>query len=508
LELHRTKENGRRDEVMATIAQFLKRDEENQTNYLDLKNDGYWWFWYGGDVESHAWYLKLLSAVKPQAKETRGLVKYLVNNRKHASYWNSTRDTAYAIEAIAAYLKASGELAPEMEVEVMLDGKSLRKISINRDNLFAFDGTITVDAAGLATGAHEIELKRSGKGALYANAYLEVFSLEDFLPKAGLEVKVERHVYKLVPEDQSTAVPDSTGLVVTQKVEKFPTSERAGRHLADSRVRAAVAVGARRAPRPRARFAWGRGFGERDSGGAPPSVGVVGAVVAAASTESGWTGVRHLGGGAPGGGSIAGGAATLAAVATSGSAADLTGTLSDARLSNAIVSSQHMSGSVVDVIPRFAATSQLGMVSGITWWTFFTPQKTITVSQISMATQGNAASGLTLAKFGLYTFDETTATLVAKTTSDTALFNASYSVFTKSFDGSPANYTLNAGTRYAVAVLLVGTTMPTLVAANIPSAMPTITPRMHGWRSGQSDLLSTNTSFSVASGNPIWARLS
>jgi hypothetical protein len=147
--------------------------------------------------------------------------EFATGNRKHASYWNSTRDTAYAIEAIAAYLKASGELAPEMQVEVLLDGKSLRKISINRENFFAFDGTIVVDAGVLATGKHEIELKRSGKGALYANAYLEVFSLEDFLPKAGLEVKVERHVYKLVPEDKSTAVPDSTGLVVNQKVEKF-----------------------------------------------------------------------------------------------------------------------------------------------------------------------------------------------------------------------------------------------------------------------------------------------
>ena len=57
--------------------------------------------------------------MKPKDADTRGLVKYLVNNRKHATYWESTRDTAYAIEAIAAYFKASGEDAPEMEVEVL-----------------------------------------------------------------------------------------------------------------------------------------------------------------------------------------------------------------------------------------------------------------------------------------------------------------------------------------------------------------------------------------------------
>ncbi|MFD0892407.1 hypothetical protein KBB96_13340 [Luteolibacter ambystomatis] len=225
LELHRRKDAGRRDEVMQTIAQFAKRDDENQTHYLDLKNESYWWYWYGSDVEANAWYLKLLSAVKPKAPETRGLVKYLVNNRRHACYWNSTRDTAYAIEAIAAYLKASGELAPKMDVEVLLDGKSLRTVSIDRENLFSFDGTVIVDAAGLPTGRHTVELRRKGEGSLYGNVYLEVFSLEDFLRKAGLEVKVERHVYKLIPEENQTVVPDSTGLVVNQRVQKFRREE-------------------------------------------------------------------------------------------------------------------------------------------------------------------------------------------------------------------------------------------------------------------------------------------
>jgi len=225
LELHRTKDAKRRDEVMATIAQFLKRDDENKTDFLDVKSDGYWWFWYGSDLEANSWYLKLLSAVTPKAPETRGLVKYLINSRRHASYWNSTRDTAYAVEAIAGYLKASGELAPKMDVEVLLDGKSLRKVSIDKENLFSFDGRVQVEAAGITSGKHSVELRRTGGGALYGNAYLAVFSLEDFLRKAGLEVKVERHVYKLIRDEQQGIVPDSKGVAMAQREEKLQREE-------------------------------------------------------------------------------------------------------------------------------------------------------------------------------------------------------------------------------------------------------------------------------------------
>ena len=221
LEQHRKGDEARRDELMKMVSQFQKRDDENQTTYLDLKNENSWWYWYGSEVEANAWYLKLLAAVKPKAAETRGLVKYLVNNRKHATYWESTRDTAFAIEAIAAYFKASGEDAPEMDVEVLLDGKSLRKISINRENLFTFDGTVTLAGKDVTTGEHAVELRKSGKGALYANAYLEVFTLEDKLRAAGLEVKVRRKVWKLTALEKETEVPDATGLITKQQVERF-----------------------------------------------------------------------------------------------------------------------------------------------------------------------------------------------------------------------------------------------------------------------------------------------
>jgi hypothetical protein len=222
LEHHRKGDDARRDEVMKMVSQFLKRDAENQTAYLDVQNSNCWWNWYGSEVEAHAWYLKLLAAVKPNDPDTRGLVKYLVNNRKHATYWESTRDTAFAVEAIAAYFKASGEDVPEMEVEISLDGKSLRKVTIDRDNLFTFDGTVVLSGEAVTTGKHAIELKKSGrKGTLYANAYLEVFTLEDKLRAAGLEVKVQRKISKLVTLEKETEVPDATGLIAKQRVERF-----------------------------------------------------------------------------------------------------------------------------------------------------------------------------------------------------------------------------------------------------------------------------------------------
>jgi hypothetical protein len=218
LEHHRRGDRARRDEVMKMIAQFIKRDAENQTCYLELKNSSYWWNWYGSGIEAHACYLKLLSSVMPEHADTRGLAKYLINNRKHASYWESTRDTAFAVEALADYFKASGENLPAMKVEVLLNGKSLKKVSIDHENLFSFDGTVTLSGEDLAAGRHDLEIRREGGGVVYANAYLEVFTLEERLRAAGLEVKLSRRVSKQIEGDELRDVPNVVGQVVHQNV--------------------------------------------------------------------------------------------------------------------------------------------------------------------------------------------------------------------------------------------------------------------------------------------------
>ena len=221
LAMHKIGKIKERDMLLRNIEQFLVTDDENQTAYLDLGNKGYWWYWYGSEFEAQAYYLKLLCVAKPKSTQASGLVKYLINNRKHATYWSNTRDTAICIEAIADYIRATGEDEPDMTVEILLNGKKVKEVEINKANLFSFDNKLVLIGDAVDTGEHTVEFRKKGKGPLYFNAYLTNFTLEDFITKAGLEVKVERNYYKLTPEEKTIKNVGARGQALDQKVEKF-----------------------------------------------------------------------------------------------------------------------------------------------------------------------------------------------------------------------------------------------------------------------------------------------
>lgn len=191
----------------------------------------------------------------------------------------------------------------------------------------------------------------------------------------------------------------------------------------------------------------------------------------------------------------------VGAVATSVSASDITsGILPDARLSSAVALHSQINttlgqaAGVIDTIPRTTCAAGVTAAAGQALIAFFTPTATITVSQIAMSNgTGAAAAGLTLARMGIYTYTEGgTATLVARTASDTTLFAAANTTYTRSLDttgGYPATYTLNAGTRYGVAYICVGTTQPQMVGRAVPVSVGVLSPRLSGGSStGLSDL--------------------
>jgi Major tropism determinant N-terminal domain len=166
---------------------------------------------------------------------------------------------------------------------------------------------------------------------------------------------------------------------------------------------------------------------------------------------------------------------------------------------------------VVDVYPR-TGNSNATVTSGTAYLTFFTPMWNATISSLSIVSANTIASGTSLARLGLYVFDGTTATLVARTASDTSLLSTANTVFTRalsSVGGFPETYTLQAGTRYALGFIFVGSTPGTVYTAfaALPAAISSLAPRVGGAVPLQSDLPATGTSFTSTTVIP-WGRLS
>ena len=165
------------------------------------------------------------------------------------------------------------------------------------------------------------------------------------------------------------------------------------------------------------------------------------------------------------------------------------------------------SATAIDVFPRFTPIGNCGQTTGQAVVTYFTPTENMTVTQITFVGSTTASSGLTLARFGLY--DGTT--LLARTASDTTLFNTASTVYTRSFDtagGYPSSVNLVAGTRYAVGVIQVGTTMGSLQGSKATQQTLSLSPQIMGRTTGQTDLPTATPTATTNLADVLFARLS
>jgi uncharacterized protein YfaS (alpha-2-macroglobulin family) len=157
--------------------------------------DGIYWRWSDGGVEATAFALRALLAIDPQNKLIEPVTNWLIKNRRGAQ-WNSTRDTAIVVLAMNDYLRASGELKPELEYELLVNGSSIAKKKISGADVFSAPSRFAVDGK-LIKDANEIRIKRkSGDGPIYFAAEAKFFSLEEPIAPAANEIFVKREYYK------------------------------------------------------------------------------------------------------------------------------------------------------------------------------------------------------------------------------------------------------------------------------------------------------------------------
>jgi uncharacterized protein YfaS (alpha-2-macroglobulin family)/tetratricopeptide (TPR) repeat protein len=158
--------------------------------------DGIYWRWSDGGVEATAFALRALLTIDPQNKLVEPVTNWLIKNRRGAQ-WNSTRDTAIVVLAMNDYLRASGELKPELEYELLVNGSSVAKKKISGADVFNAPSRFAIDAK-LIKDANEIRIKRkSGSGPIYFAAEAKFFSLEEPIAPAANEIFVKREYYKL-----------------------------------------------------------------------------------------------------------------------------------------------------------------------------------------------------------------------------------------------------------------------------------------------------------------------
>ena len=173
---------------------------------------------------------------------------------------------------------------------------------------------------------------------------------------------------------------------------------------------------------------------------------------------------------------------------------------------------EHNSATSLDIPTRTDVNATTALTTNITYFSFFTATEALTVSNISFSSGSTPASGVSLVRFGLYTFDGTTATLVARTNNDSSRFTVANTIYTAALDstgGFPTTYNLVAGTRYAVAVVVVASTTPQLAAVNFGAASTAImnlSPRVVGYAGSTSDLPATRDTFSGIT-HAYWSRL-
>ena len=227
LTLHNLKDK-RSELVLQNMKQYLEENKETQLAWFRTPQQG-WWYWWNNDIETNAWALKALTKIEPKSDISPRLVKWLLNNRKNGYYWRSTSDTTMVHSAMSDYVVASGEGNADYTLTLDFDnGKSVKKIKINKDNFFTFDNKFVLEGAAIGSGKHTLKITKEGPGALYYNSYLSYFTKERNIAAAGLELKVDRKYFKLDQIKYTVDVEGSEGQIVKEnrlRYERIPLKD-------------------------------------------------------------------------------------------------------------------------------------------------------------------------------------------------------------------------------------------------------------------------------------------
>jgi len=147
--------------------------------------------------EVTAFALKLLVHEKPQSPLLEKGAVWLMNHRQEGSYWYSTKQTAMVIYGLTDYLKATGELKPDMTATVTANGRQVLTKRFQAADALSIETNKVVVPAG---AANDVQVSMQGTGRVYWSVRGNYYSTEQKLVKAGsVSLNLLRDYFKLNP---------------------------------------------------------------------------------------------------------------------------------------------------------------------------------------------------------------------------------------------------------------------------------------------------------------------
>jgi alpha-2-macroglobulin len=187
----------RAGEIATALERLAEQDAEqawwtaSRDQLLDFSEDA--------TPEATAYAVKFLSHQRPNSALLPKAAQWLMNHRSEGYWWSSTKQTAMVIYGLTDYLKATGELNPNMVATVLVNDVPVLTKKLDQAAALGLP-ELTLDESSLQPGVNHIRVLAMGQGRLYYSTRVEYFSADEKFRKTGnTSLNMLREYFKLVP---------------------------------------------------------------------------------------------------------------------------------------------------------------------------------------------------------------------------------------------------------------------------------------------------------------------
>ena len=139
-----------------------------------------------------------MARISQQSALLSKAARWLVGNRRNGYYWESTRQTAFAIFGLIDYVKVSKELSPDYSVQVYLNGEQIISKQVTAADVTSAQAFLIERKGSQLGGSNQVRVVKTGKGALYLSTSISYFTRdEEIQAQASSNLTLTREYLRL-----------------------------------------------------------------------------------------------------------------------------------------------------------------------------------------------------------------------------------------------------------------------------------------------------------------------